>query len=1165
MFTYIRRHISFLTAAAFAVVFGVQGASAESSVKFTSSSRLNEGNWVKVAVPNTGVCRISYDELRDMGFSAPEQVAVFGRGGQRLDSNFTDANGNPLYSDALDAVSTMHKNDALYFYAQGPQQMKYTEKGVYRVNNNVYTNDAYYFLTDSSSDAKFMPEANALVDTNAETTYNKALGYQLIEEDTQYPSGTGEEFFGWIITGAEGNKVTVPYKLPGSEKEDPVQVAYYGVAKITGPSFMQVSMTSEESTEGEETETVTEEIGSVGFYTINQDNIYSYANGLSVPSYVVGKLPGSEGNVTITNQYPNRTSFAALDYLVLTAPRNLAFQEGESSYIVYTPDYSAEKGTIAIASAPEDVVVWDVINSNDAVILPVAKNEEGRVFAAGLREGVNQGKLVAFSLSGDLLSIKGYEPVANQNIHALASEEMPVMLIITTPELREAAQNLAQVHRTHQNEHVVVATSDEIVNEFSQGTPDPMAYRAAARMFYDADNADKRTFKSVMLFGPMRLDNRGVVSELPKDKKLLICRESEQGDSGFTSYTILDNYGQLADYYGAEVSNNNYFLRKMDVAVGVVPADTPAIAQLYVNKVKKYLEDPEVATWMSNVVYTADGTNANEHQDECNRASNTWKSINNAFTPHKLFNNAYPESDVRKNFLKVVNNGALWSNYLGHASSLALNTILWDKGDYKKLTNDHLSFMFFGGCTITDYDRGGRGSGEEMVLLTDKGLVGAVIPNRTTLSVSNYTLMEDFIKSALLENPFAKNANNETDSTLLSSPRTFGEIARMAFNQNSRGNTNKLAYVLMCDPALVSLMPSADVVITSDGKEISEITPGTYIEVKGTVSSRKDQRLLDTYNGKVVVNLFAPEVTLPTHLAYDSEPMDVAHDNNVISTSVFEVVNGEFSGTLRIPESIGEEGSKLAIRMTAFDPSSRRTASGCLSVVGLPFDEEKSVADTESPVVEKFYVDRPEFSSGDAVSEKPVLYAVITDNFGMSYNNNSPKGNLALRIDGKLINSNVWQYISFSDEGRTLNLRFPQGEMSSGMHTAQIEAFDLAGNPCASTILFYVQKNDMPNSTIIEASSSLVRNEPATVKISTDSNSGYSIKTADLIITDALGNLVRMIENVGSEAEWNASDSEGARVAPGVYYAHCRFITEKGTAGVSEPVRLIVMRPSTAD
>lgn len=1141
-----------LTLGAFLAAGSPAASHAQTPLSFEKSSRLSEGNWVKVSVPNTGVCRISYDELTEMGFSDPSKVAVFGRGGERLDNNFRDSKGNALYSDELKAVSTMHKGDALYFFAQGAQHIRYSPEGVWRVKNNVYTNDAYYFLTDSDKDAKFMSEANAVVDTSGEKAYDRAFGYQLIEEENLYPSNTGEEFFGWEFTDATGKKVEFPYSLPGSREGDPVQFAYYGVAKIIGPSPFTVSLKSEERTDS---------IGTVNFSVINKDNTYSYtSNGLNVPIFGKGNLPSASGEIIVAPNFPERLTYGAMDYIVLTAPRDLAFQEEESSYIVYTPDYTAEQGPIAIGAAPEDLVVWDVVNSNDAVLLPTATDDSGIVYAAGLREGVDQGKLVAFSPSGELLSITGYKKIENQNIHALASGEVPVMLIITTSNLKEAAKNLAEVHRQYQNEHVVVATGEELVNEFSQGNPDPIAYRAAARMFYDADNGDTRTFRNVMLFGPLRLDNRGTLSQLP-DYELLICKESEQGDSGFTSYTILDYYGQMADYYGPSLSDDYYFLRSMDVAVGVVPADTPAIAQLYVNKVKKYLEDTDVASWMGNLIYTADGTDAKEHQDESNRASKAWKEISDAFVHHKIFNNAYPDADVRKNFINVLNKGSLWAGYLGHASSLALNSILWNKGDYKRLTNDNLGFMHFGGCTITDFDRGGRGSGEEMVLLTDKGLVGAVIPNRTTLSVSNYNLMLDFINASLKEKPFANKGTSEEENTLLASPRTFGEISRLAFNHNSRGNTNKLAYVLMCDPALVSLMPSADVRIKSDSEEIESLTPGTSIGIEGTVTSR-DGKTLNDFSGKVIVNLYAPSVIINTRQNYDSDPMEVEHDIFLIGSYDYDVKEGMFSGSLVVPDNIGAPGDELTIRMTAFDPSTRRTAAGSLKAVGNPFDEEESVNDTEAPVVDGFYVNSPSFSSGDTVTENPIVYAVITDNLGMSINSFSAATNLSLVFDGNSNVDNLWQYCSLGNEGKTLTIRVPRKGLSKGMHSAQVKASDLSGNVTSATIYFNVQENNLPEGTSVEVASSLVRDDNAEFTFTTSSEAGYSLKSSELVVTDSLGNIVSTMEATGDTAEWNAKDSEGIRVAPGVYYAYCRFVTDAGIAGVSEPVRLIVMRPS---
>ena len=57
---------------------------ADAAVNFAPSSRLNTGKWVKVGIEQSGVYEISYQTLRDMGFSNPESITIFGRGGAQL-------------------------------------------------------------------------------------------------------------------------------------------------------------------------------------------------------------------------------------------------------------------------------------------------------------------------------------------------------------------------------------------------------------------------------------------------------------------------------------------------------------------------------------------------------------------------------------------------------------------------------------------------------------------------------------------------------------------------------------------------------------------------------------------------------------------------------------------------------------------------------------------------------------------------------------------------------------------------------------------------------------------------------------------------------------------------------------------------------------------------
>ena len=62
---------------------------------YTSESVLMTGKWVKIKVRNTGMHQITDEQLREMGFSDPSKVAVYGYSGlafadNRLSSDIPD-------------------------------------------------------------------------------------------------------------------------------------------------------------------------------------------------------------------------------------------------------------------------------------------------------------------------------------------------------------------------------------------------------------------------------------------------------------------------------------------------------------------------------------------------------------------------------------------------------------------------------------------------------------------------------------------------------------------------------------------------------------------------------------------------------------------------------------------------------------------------------------------------------------------------------------------------------------------------------------------------------------------------------------------------------------------------------------------------------------------
>lgn len=57
---------------------------------YAPDSKLSSGKWYKISVKETGVCKISYEELVSYGIANPANVRVFGYGGNQLPEVFNE-------------------------------------------------------------------------------------------------------------------------------------------------------------------------------------------------------------------------------------------------------------------------------------------------------------------------------------------------------------------------------------------------------------------------------------------------------------------------------------------------------------------------------------------------------------------------------------------------------------------------------------------------------------------------------------------------------------------------------------------------------------------------------------------------------------------------------------------------------------------------------------------------------------------------------------------------------------------------------------------------------------------------------------------------------------------------------------------------------------------
>lgn len=121
--------------------------------------------------------------------------------------------------------------------------------------------------------------------------------------------------------------------------------------------------------------------------------------------------------------------------------------------------------------------VWDISNPASSIKMNTVVNGSNLSF---INEASALHEYVAFS--GGFMEPVAVGKVANQNLH---HPQQADLLIVTHPLFLQAAQNIALFHQQNDKLSAVVASTEQIFNEFSSGLPDPTAIRDFAKMYYD--------------------------------------------------------------------------------------------------------------------------------------------------------------------------------------------------------------------------------------------------------------------------------------------------------------------------------------------------------------------------------------------------------------------------------------------------------------------------------------------------------------------------------------------------------------------------------------------------------------------------------------------------------------------------------------------------------
>lgn len=1082
---------------------------------YKAASVLAQGKFVKIRIKESGVYKLTYEDLNAMGID-PQKVKIYGYGGALLNQSFLQPKIDDLPELAIHMETgsdgVFNGGDYILFYAQGVNSWTYdTNKAMYVHLLNYYSNYGYYFVSSGETEVRKIGETEVVLPNGvAYNEVNEFTDYAVHEKELNSIASSGKDFYG--ETFGDMLSLNLNFNFPNLVKNaNNVKVRLDVAATSSEISTFQLKLNDQQTK-------------SLSVAKKTENDNYEKARAANGVFAFNAEQDLLNFNLTYVKQVSSSKGY--LNYVEVNARRALTMS-GAAMRFQY-PDFIGNDtySKFNLANAGTNVQIWDITDHVNITRITAQPNN-------GMLSFYGNNKVPKIYLAIDPKAGSSFPKpeiagnVPNQNLHGMLLADM---VIITHPNFLQQAQRLAKAHNDMGEITVEAVTTEQVYNEFSSGTPDATAYRWMMKMLYDratrSGDLTKRP-KYLLLFGRGSFDNRKVLSS--SSESYVLTYQSENSLVETLSYLTDDYFTFLEDSEGTQIPSHT-----MDIGVGRFPVSTVQEATDVVTKTINYMKNENRGIWKNQICYLADDGDGFLHMEQADSVASMIGRAYPSMQITKIYLDAYQQEInasgetypvARAQFHNLLRNGMFMLNFVGHAGATGwTNEQILSTSDVKNLSNKSLPLWIAATCNFLQFDLPTVSAGEHVLLNPVGGGIGIISAARPVYASQN-KYINQWINHFLFYKENGKNLR-------------IGDVIARA--KNNLGNEiNKLSYVYMGDPAVRLNYPNQYRVIT---EKINDNT----VQVKDTLRALSVAKFagyiadgngnpVDNFNGFLNATVYDKVQRISTLRNHaETKSFNYNDRQNKLFSGVADVVNGRFEITFMLPKDIKYNYGSGRINFYASCNENGYEAQGSFEnfVIG---GSNPDVADeTDGPEI-SMYLNTADFKSGDKVNETPLFIAHVSDVNGINQVGSGIGHDILLVIDedpGKSYVLNDYYKSAMNDYSQG-TIRYKLPELRSGKHTLTFRVWDLLNNSSIKTIDFEVVKGLKPE--IIS-----VKNYPNPVKSYTkfvvEHDRPESVLNAQVDIYDLSGRQVWSFkQSTLDEINWDVSDMAGRRLSTGVY------------------------------